>query len=195
MTLQFIFRVLQHDHARLPEKNAACWPNRHQIHSALVKFPATLLVPMKQLSVSLKLFNNCEGQVLSWLGSHKQTHLSCRSVLQPLSKTSTRVGGKGQEISSKGSTSALQSTADSCRGFSWPSLRPENWGQCSGWERTFFFSCVKLIVSAKIRKIKKRASVALLKNKKKKKKALEALDLKLHKLLMKNASFEKLLKN
>lgn len=64
MTLKFIFRILKHDLARLPEKKMLL-ADQTDTRTPVVTFPAILLAPMKQLSISLKLFNNCEGQVLS----------------------------------------------------------------------------------------------------------------------------------
>lgn len=67
--LKFIFRLLKHDLAGSRGKVLLAGPtDTKQIHFVLAKLPPITLVSMKQLSITritLKLFNNCEGQVLS----------------------------------------------------------------------------------------------------------------------------------
>lgn len=85
-------------------------------------------------------------------------------------KPQPEVGGKDRKLVAKGPH--LLSTAQPilAEGLADPARDLKIGANAVDGKELFFLSCVKLIVSAKIRKIKKRASVALLKNEKKKKK-------------------------
>lgn len=87
-------------------------------------------------------------------------------------KPQPEVGGKDRKLVAKGPH--LLSTAQPilAEGLADPARDLKIGANAVDGKELFFLSCVKLIVSAKIRKIKKRASVALLKNEKKKKKGL-----------------------